>query len=285
VVVVTDANAREAERWNSSATVAAWVAGQARHDAMLAPFLPILFDGVRLAPGERVLDIGCGCGATTLEAARAVAPGSVLGADLSAPMLEQARADAARAALANVEFVRADAQVHPFESASFDAAISRFGVMFFSDPVAAFANVRRALRLEGRIAFACWQSVTANPWFGLPRRAMLEHVPPPPAVPADAPGPMALADPDRTRQLLRDAGWHDVDVAPHETSLLLGGPGSIDEAVEFVRTSSTGQTLLADVDAATASRALDAVRAALTPFAESDGVRLPAAVWLVTARA
>ena len=209
----------------------------------------------------------------------------MLGADLSAPMLDRARADAARAGLANVEFAQADAQVHPFDPASFDAVISRFGVMFFADPVAAFANVRRALRPEGRIAFACWQPLTANPWYGLPRSAALEHVPPPPALPADAPGPFALADPDRTRLLLRDAGWHDIDIAPHDTTLLLGGPGSLDTAVDFLRTGSLGHSLLANVDAASATRALDAVRAALTPFTEADGVRLPAAIWLVTARA
>ena len=208
---------------------------------MLAPFTPIILDAAGLTSGKRVLDIGCGCGATTLAAARAVAPGSVLGADLSAPMLDRARADAARAGLANVEFVQADAQVHPFDPASFDAVISRFGVMFFADPVAAFANVRRALRPGRRgsrsPAGSRWPRTRGS---ACPRSAALEHVPPPPALPADAPGPFALADPDRTRLLLRDAGWHDIDVAPHETTLLLGGPGSLDTAVDFLRTGSTG---------------------------------------------
>ncbi len=251
---------------------------------MLAPFSPIILDAAALASGEAVLDVGCGCGATTCAAALAVAPGLALGADLSAPMLDRARADAAQAGLGNIEFVQADAQDHPFDPASFDAAISRFGVMFFADPVAAFANVRRALRPDGRMAFACWQQVAANPWFGLPRAAALEHVPAPPALPLDAPGPFALADPDRIRQILRDAGWRAVDVASHETDLLLGGPGSLDSAVEFLRAGSMGQTLLANVDEVTAARVLDAVRAALTPFTEADGVRLPAAIWLVTAR-
>ena len=180
--------------------------------------------------------------------------------------------------------MQADAQVYPFDPSSFDVVISRFGVMFFADPVAAFANVRRALQPDGRMVFACWQHMAANPWFGLPRSAALEHVPPPPALPADAPGPLALADPDRTRLLFRDAGWRDIELVPHETSLLLGGPGTLETAVEFLRAGSMGQSLLANVDAATATRALDAVRAGLTPFVEPDGVRMPAAIWLVTAR-
>ena len=115
--------------------------------------------------------------------------------------------------------------------------------------------------------------MAANPWFGLPRSAALEHVPPPPALPADAPGPLALADPDRTRLLLRDAGWRDIELVPHETSLLLGGPGTLETAVEFLRAGSMGQTLLANVDAATATRALERCAPALTPFVEPDGVR------------
>ena len=282
---MTNSNQAQSEHWNSDATIETWVLAQAAHDAMLAPFLPIILEAAALTSGEAVLDVGCGCGATTLAAARAVAPGSVLGVDLSVPMLDRARADAARAGITNVGFAQVDVQVHPFQPASFDKVISRFGVMFFADPVAAFANVRRALRPDGRIAFACWQAMVANPWYGVPRSAALEHVPPPPALPADAAGPLALADPDRTRLLLRDAGWHDIELAPHDTTVLLGGPGSLDAAVEFLRAGSMGHTLLANVDEATEARALDAVRAALTPFTEADGVRFPAAIWLVTARA
>jgi SAM-dependent methyltransferase len=282
---MTNANPEQDEHWNSSATVEDWVVGQAAHDAMLAPFTQMILDAATLTSGEHVLDVGCGCGAPTLAAARAVAPGAAHGVDLSAPMLDRARRDAARAGLANVEFEQADVQVHPFAPASFDAVISRFGIMFFADPVAAFANLRRAVRSDGRVAFACWQAIVANPWFGIPRSAAIEHVPSPPAVPAGAPGPFAFADPERPRQVLHDAGWHDIDIASRETSLLLGGPGPLDHTMEFLRTGSMGRTLLTGVDTRTATRALDAVREALAPFTEAEGVRLGAAVWLVTARA
>ena len=149
---MTIANDEQARHWNSD-EASHWVTHQADHDRMLAPFTGMLLDAAMLSPGDRVADVGCGCGATTRAAAQAVAPGPVLGVDLSAPMLAQARADARAAGLANAVFEQADAQVHPFGDGSFDTVISRFGIMFFSDPVAAFANLRRATRPGNRLTF------------------------------------------------------------------------------------------------------------------------------------
>jgi SAM-dependent methyltransferase len=231
-----------------------------------------------------VLDVGCGCGGTTLAAARLVAPGRALGLDLSGPMLARAQADAAAAGLGNAAFRQGDAQVEPLEPASFEVVISRFGVMFFADPVAAFANIRSAARPGGRLVFACWQPLAANQWMLVPGAALAEHLPPPPApVPADGPGMFAFADPERLRPILAAAGWRDVEITSEHASILVGGGGSVDDAVEFLRTATQGRTMLAGADAATAERALASVRAALTPFADADGVHLDAAVWLVQA--
>ena len=227
------ANGDQAEYWNSSEQVARWVGHQGRHDRMLSPLGDHVLAAAALSPGDDVLDVGCGCGSTTLAAARAVGHGAVVGVDLSAPMLAQARANAASWGLANVSFQEADAQVRRFGRA-FDAVISRFGVMFFADPVAAFANLRAAARPAGRLAFVCWQPLEANEWLTVPQAAMAEHVlPPEPAEPA-APGMFALADPARVRQVLGDAGWREVTVTSKVTPILVGG-GALDEAVEFVR--------------------------------------------------
>jgi SAM-dependent methyltransferase len=180
-------------------------------------------------------------------------------------------------------FRQGDAQVEPLESASFDTVISRFGVMFFADPVAAFANIRSAARPGGRLVFACWQPLAANQWMLVPGAALAEHLPPPAPVPADGPGMFAFADPERLRPILAAAGWRDAEITSEHASILVGGGGSVDDAVEFLRTATQGRTMLAGADAATAERALASVRAALTPFADADGVHLDAAVWLVQA--
>ena len=143
------ANTEQAEHWNTGPGVAHWVANQARYDRMHAPFTALILDAAALRPGGNVLDVGCGCGGTTLAAARLVAPGRALGLDLSGPMLARAQADAEAAGLGNAAFRQGDAQVEPLEPASFDTVISRFGVMFFADPVAAFANIRSAARPGG----------------------------------------------------------------------------------------------------------------------------------------
>jgi SAM-dependent methyltransferase len=280
---MTNTNAEQAAHWNNSDEIGHWLTHQRRHDTMLAPFSTMLFDALQLTSGERVLDVGCGTGATTRAAAALVAPGAAVGVDISAPMLERSRADSADARLANVMFERADVQVHPFDDAVFDAVMSRFGIMFFDDPVAAFANLHRASRPGGRLAFVCWQPLTANEWLVVPGAALAEHVAIPPAAAPGAPGMFAFAEPDRVRQVLTDAGWRDITVTSQDTPMLVGGGGSIDDTVEFLRTGSLGCALLAGADAATTTRALDAVRDALVPYLSTDGARLDAAVWLVQA--
>jgi SAM-dependent methyltransferase len=277
-------NTDQAERWNSGEDMAHWIDNQARYDRMNEPFTTLILDAAALRPGSQVLDVGCGCGGTTLAAARLVAPGQAVGIDLSGPMLARARADAEAAGLGNAVFQQGDAQVHPLEPARFDTVISRFGTMFFADPVAAFANVRSAARPGGRLVFVCWQPLAANQWLLVPGAALAEHVPPPAGFGSgDGPGMFAFADPDRVRPILAAAGWRDIEITSEHRSILVGGGGSIDDAVGFLRTASMGRMMLAGADADTADRAVASVRAALAPYADADGVHLDAAVWLVQA--
>jgi SAM-dependent methyltransferase len=279
------ANTAQFEHWNTGDGISHWIANHARYDRMHAPFTALILDAAGPQPGDRLLDVGCGCGGTTLAAARLIAPGPAMGLDLSGPMLAQARADADAAGVANVVFEQGDAQVHELEPAGFDTIISRFGVMFFADPVAASANIRSATRTGGRLVFVCWQPLAANQWLLLPQAALAEHVQPPGPGPGadDGPGMFALADPERIRSVLGAAGWRDVAVTSEQTPILVGGGGSVDEAAEFLRTGSMGRTMLAGADAATADQAIASVRAAISPYADAEGVHLGAAVWLVQA--
>ena len=278
------ANTDQAERWNSGDDVAHWIKNQARYDRMNEPFTALILGAAALRPGAHVLDVGCGCGGTTLAAARLIAPGQAVGLDLSGPMLARARADAEAAGLANAVFRHGDAQVHPLEPASFDTVISRFGIMFFADPVAAFANIRSATQPTGQLVFVCWQPAAANQWLLVPGGALAEHVPMPAGFGSgDEPGMFAFADPDRLRQVLAAAGWRDIEITSEHVSILVGGGGSVEDAVEFLRTGSMARTMLAGADAGTVDRALASVRAALAPHADADGVHLGAAVWLVQA--
>jgi SAM-dependent methyltransferase len=277
-------NRDQADHWNDDGVIRQWVTHQERYDTMLAPFADMLITQAALASGDRVLDVGCGCGATTIAAARAVRLGLAHGVDLSAAMLERARSDAATAGLANISFKLADAQVNLFAADSFDVVISRFGIMFFADPVAAFANIRSATRRGGRVVFVCWQALTANPWLLVPGSALATVVPLPDPGPPDSPGMFAFGDPDRIRDVLSAAGWLRVSVTERHLPILVGGAGTLDEAVEFLRNGTLGRSALAGVGPSIEARALNAVRTALAPHADRDGVRLEAGVWLVTAQ-
>jgi hypothetical protein len=200
-------------------------------------------------------------------------------------MLERARDDAQRAGLTNATFEQADAQVHAFDEGAYDAVISRFGIMFFEDPVAAFTNLHRAAGDNSRLAFVCWQERMANEWMTVPLGALVQHVPPAPMPPPGAPGMFGLAEPDHTRRILEQAGWREISIDARSTPLLVGGPGTLDDSVDFLRNGSMGRGLLSGVDAHTREQALSAMRAALEPHATDDGVRLGSSVWLVTAKA
>jgi SAM-dependent methyltransferase len=271
---MTIANRDQAEHWNSSEQADRWVTHQERFDRMLAPFTDMILGAAALSTGDHVLDVGCGCGATTLDAARAVAPGTSTGIDLSGPMLARARQNAARSAVTNASFKQGDAQTYRFRRV-FDAVISRFGVMFFADPVAAFANLRTAVRPGGRLAFVCWQPLLANEWLTVPGAALAQHLPLPDLGDPGAPGMFALAEPGRIRSILADSGWQDVSVTRERIPILVGG-GTLDDAVTFLRTGPLGRRVLDGVDAETQDRAIDA---------DERGVYLNAAVWLVQAGA
>lgn len=249
---------------------------------MLAPLASALLEAAELRPGERVLDVGCGCGATSLAAAVAVGPdGAVLGVDLSEKMLDVARSRARAKQVTNVAFVERDAQA--LAPDNFDAIISRLGIMFFPDPARAFAALRACLHPGGRLTAVVWQELAANEWIFVPGLAIASHLPLPAAAGATGPGPFALSDRERTVRLLAEAGFERVAVESRTASVLLGGPGSVEDAVEFLRTGGLGRAALDGADERTRAKAVGAVRRALAPYHDGEGVRLGAAVWLISA--
>lgn len=261
-----------------------WIAFQPALDAMLGPLGQAVLDRLSLRPGEWVLDVGCGCGSTTLALAAAVGPaGRVTGIDLSARMIEVARASAAAAGLDNVDFIEGDASTHPWEPHGFDAIFSRLGTMFFDEPEAAFANLRRSLRQGGQLGFVCWRSLPENAWTTEPRNAAATIVPLPPAPGSNGPGPFSLARAERISTVLSDANFVDVTIEPLDHDLLIGR-GDVDEAIEFyLRLLPTGY-LMFEPD----PHLLDRLRAMLRTVMEDhridDGIWLGSAAWLVHSR-
>jgi SAM-dependent methyltransferase len=273
-------NAEQAEEWDGRQGDH-WVEYADRYDALSQRITPHLMRAAAIDPAERVLDIGCGCGATTRSAARAASAGSVLGIDLSAAMLNEAERRANADGLTNVTFRQSDVQVHKFPPAEFDLAISKFGVMFFEDPVAAFANVASALPADGRLAFACWQDLARNDWLMIPAGAALAYVPFPDLGPEGAPGAFSLADPDRIRRILTEAGFVGIDIDELTEPLFLGEDAA--DATDFLRGTGMARRLFEGADADTERKALHAVRDALEAHGQPDGVWLGSAAWLVTA--
>jgi len=239
----------------------------------------------RWVASEAMLDVGCGCGQTTLQLAAKVGPrGSVTGIDISTPMLERARARAAERELAQVRFLNADAQTTAVGAAAFDLVFSRFGVMFFADPRAAFANLRASLAPGGRVAFVCWQDLKLNPWMRVPLLAAAQHITLQPPSGPDAPGPFSFAAPARVRAILEGAGFADVAIDPLELELVVGGAGgNLEQAVEIMLELGPMAAAMREADPALRPRVADAVREALAPFASPAGVKLGSAVWIVRA--
>jgi SAM-dependent methyltransferase len=278
------ANPDQAEFWNS-APAEKWVTHQADFDQRLRPLGDALISRAAIRRGERVIDVGCGTGATTLELAELVGPeGSVLAIDLSEPMLALAGCRSAERGQDHVRFLRADAQSHRFEEAAHDLLISRFGVMFFSDPIAAFGNLRTALRRGGRLGFVCWAALERNPWFALPlavgERWLGSAEPQPPR----APGPLAFSETGYVEEILAAAGFADVAIET-VASRLPGAPTAEAEA-EFACMAGPLARLIRtrEPDRATERAIVRDVAERFRPHQSEAGMRIPATLHYVQAR-
>jgi len=278
------ANADQAEYWNS-APAERWVTHQADFDQRLRPLGDALIGRAAVRRGERVIDVGCGTGSTTMELAELVGPeGSVLALDLSQPMLALARRHSAEHGLDNVRFLCADAQSHRFELAAHDLLISRFGVMFFSDPIAAFANLRTALRSGGRLGFVCWAALERNPWFALPLAVGERMLGPAEPQPPRAPGPLAFSETGYIEEILAAAGFAKVAIST--VAIRLPGASTATAEAEFaclagplarlIRTREPGPAMVRAI--------VREVTEGLQPYQSEAGVRIPATVHYVEAR-
>jgi SAM-dependent methyltransferase len=273
-------NADMAAQWDGDEG-ADWAREWRHHDRAIERHHERLLDAAAITTRNRVIDIGCGNGATTRAAARAASEGSALGVDLSARMLERARELASAERLPNITFEQADVQVHPLEGSAFDVAISRFGVMFFADPVAAFTNIRSGLAPGARFVAIAWRQLADNEWQRELRGALALGrtlpVPPP-----GAPGPLGLADPKRTREILYDAGFVDVSLDPVDVPFWAGTDP--DDACAFLRTTGLARGLTNGLSESDRNRAFDALRAVMTEHAGPEGVLFGSGTWLISAR-
>ncbi len=274
-------NSEQIEFWNGDAGKR-WVTQQVRLDAMLGEISAAALKNANAKPGEHVLDVGCGCGDTSLKLAEAVgANGRVVGLDISEPMLAQAKSRASAQKLP-VSFVHADAAEHRFEAAHFDLLFSRFGVMFFTDPDSTFLNLRKALKPNGRAAFVCWRDARDNEWVRVPVGAARPHVPPQPQFGPEDPGPFSFGNPGRVRRILAGAGFDVITMKPFDTPMSMGA--TLDDAVAHLQEFGPVSRLLKDVTPIQREAAVAAIREAMAPYAKTLPVRLNGAVWLVTAK-
>lgn len=279
-------NADQIEYWNE-VSGPKWVTLQEELDAQLAPLQEGLLKTANPQRGETVVDIGCGCGASSLALGEAVGEsGTVTGLDISGPMLRHARIRAQSAGLNHVSFVEGDAQVYPLEENSVDLVTSRFGIMFFEDFKAAFTNLNRALKPGGRIAFMCWRPGLDNPWMTIPLMAAAQYVeiPPPPEDP-QAPGPFALSDPEFVKPTMEAAGFDRVEMQPLDLKLRVGTGNSVEDAYAFNLKIGPLTPMLADQGEEIVAKVKDAIMAALQPHHTDQGVMLDFAAWLVTGTA
>jgi SAM-dependent methyltransferase len=280
---VEDLHADQIAYWNGAGGDH-WVRRQELTDLVLAPVAEVVLARAGARPGERVIDIGCGCGATTLQLAAAIQPGGALvAADVSAPMLARARERIGDRP--DVSYVCADASAHPFAPGWADLLFSRFGVMFFGDPPAAFANMRRGLKPGGRTVFACWRKPAENPWMMLPLHAAYQHVPPLPKPGPEDPGPFSFGDPDRVRRILAEAGFADVALEPVDLMLDLASGRGLDAAVAYTLDIGATSRALDGVSDTLRAAAAGAIRDAFLPHVDGDRVPLAGAIWIVTATA
>lgn len=272
------ANAEQSARWNDRAG-RSWAELSDLLDRLLEPFVPLLLDEIGAVAWGRILDVGCGAGALTLAAAERGAIG--IGVDISRPLIEAARARAGRIGAVGAEFLQADAQTHGFDAGSFDALVSRFGVMFFADPAAAFRNLRSAVRPGGKLACLAWRGPAENSFMTAAERAVADILPQLPARVENGPGQFGLADPGHVRTILAEGGWKDAAIRPVDVECSLPE----EDLRLYVRRMGPVADLLPTLDDATRFEVERRIDAAFLPYLDDDEARFTAACWMVTARA
>lgn len=275
-------NEKQFEAWNGGESVH-YVDHAERYDRQLAPFTEALVEQVRLAPRCLLLDVGCGCGALTLAAARIA--GAAVGVDISGPLTEVGSERARQREVDNVEFVVADAQTYVFAPGTYDLVVSQFGLMFFDDPLRAFSNLRSSLATDGRLAFVSWQGLPANEWLTVVANEVAKHV----EIPdfgglSKGPGMFALKDQAETTAMLEEAGFTNVVFEALAPSILIAGGGTVDRSMDFLRGMGMVRGLIGLAGTEDHDQVFEAVRLSLTERYEPGvGVRLGTAAWLVTA--
>ena len=280
-MATTDKTIQPRHHWPTVATEL-YLGDADRIEAINGPFGEAMLDAVQLQTGERVLDVGCGLGTTTLDAARLVAPdGRAVGIDITVDLLDVARQRAGAAGVTNIEFLEADAQVHPFRDGEFDAVISRFGIMFFDDSAEAFANIGRAVRPGGRLVTVCPGDPLDNQWVTIAFGAAAPHVGLPDLGPPGSPGPFAFADPNRLEQALHAGGFRDITVEPIARSARFGN--DIEDVLGFITSLPESHQLFAGQPEEKIAAAIDALREGFAPLAGPDGVVVNESAWLARA--
>jgi SAM-dependent methyltransferase len=276
-----EANKAQADYWVSPAGLK-WIEHEHALDTAMAGMLDIMFDAADIAPTDRIIDIGCGTGASTLEAARRVPNGKVLGVDISDPLLARATSRAKAEGAQNVSFLLADAQTHDFSAQPFDLLVSRLGMSFFSDTVAAFKNLSNALSDGGKMVFVCWASVSKNPWFAIPKQAAEERLGTLPREDPNAPGPTAFQDCDRVTDLMAKAGVSNIKARPID--IVLAPPGGVAGAARAASKVGPAARIIKAFEGTEADEAAveSAVMVSLEDFDEGGTVRVPAVVNLFT---
>ncbi|PZN93414.1 MAG: SAM-dependent methyltransferase [Alphaproteobacteria bacterium] len=278
-------NAEQVEYWNGKVGET-WVRMQERMDLALTPVTAALLSLAAPQPGEHALDVGCGSGETTLALSGAVGDdGLAIGIDISEPLLARAR-ERAEELLSEADFRTADAATFDDEADGFDLVVSRFGVMFFADPVAAFANLFRLACPGARLCFACWQPPSENLWATLPLQLLADVLPPQPPADPHAPGPFAFADPEHTGAILAAAGWQDIAFHAMPFAMVMGtGDDPVAAAVQFALRIGPAARAVREAGPAAEAVAKERLAAAYAGHLAAGEVALPAAIWLVSARA
>ena len=278
-----DKNIKQKQFW-SGAGGDVWVDKQREMDIMLNPLGERAIQGLDLSGEKKILDIGCGCGATTLEIAKAVTQGEVIGVDISEPMLERATKTASDMMLNNTSFQVKDVQVDEMPRSYFDIAFSRFGVMFFEDPFEAFKNINHSLKDNGQLSFVCWQHASLNPWQSLSIQVIKEFLDLPAPAPK-SPGPFAFEDKSYINEILTESGFRDIEIKDNQEDIVMFSGKSIREACEDYLTINPVVTeMLKNSPTELREEILEALIGKFSDFHNNEGLLFPSATWIVTAK-